>query len=84
MARADREEAQGGASMKPASNPRETIEMVDGSVYYSDDHWVTIYKVALGGQGGARKVTGSTADRVRYIAVLQHGGGRDDKRRARK
>ena len=29
---------------------RETIEMVDGRVYHSDDNWVTVFVTQPGGQ----------------------------------
>lgn len=57
---------------------RETVELIGGEIYFSDDHWVTVYKAALGGLGGGRKVIGKQADRVRLIAVIQHGGGPND------
>jgi len=57
---------------------RETVETVMGEVFWSDDNWVTVWKLALGGQGGERKLTGKAADRVRYLAVIKYGGGRND------
>lgn len=57
---------------------RETVELVTGDVYWSDDHWVTVMKAALGGLGGGRRITGKDADRIRYIAAVQHGSGRND------
>jgi hypothetical protein len=57
---------------------RETVELVTGEVFFSDDHWRTIWKLSLGGSGLSRPVTGKAADRIRYVALVQHGGGRDD------
>lgn len=55
----------------------ETVELVDGSVYASSDHWVTVYRRT--GRGAVKVVKDrAEADRVRFIAVVQHGGGRDD------
>jgi len=59
---------------------RETVELIDGSVFVSDDHWVTVYRIPLGGRGGLTPVVGKRADEVRYIALVQHGGGRDEVR----
>lgn len=58
---------------------RETVELVDGSVYFSDDHWRTIDEDMFADQGGgSRRLKGKEADRIRYIALVQHGGGRDE------
>lgn len=59
-------------------SPRETVELVDGSVYVSDDHWVTVYRIPLGGRGGLTPVIGKRADQIRAVAIMQHGGGRDE------
>jgi len=58
---------------------RETVELIDGSVYYSDDHWRNIFKVVAGGSLG-RQISGKRVDEIRYIALVQHGGGRDEVR----
>ena len=47
----------------------ETVEMVDGRVYYSTDSWATVYVVAPGGK--ARRITGRAADLARFLAVSQ-------------
>lgn len=63
-------------TLHPApKSKRETVEMVDGRVYYSDDNWHTVYKAALGGLGGGRVVTGKEADLARFIAVAQSSAG---------
>lgn len=51
----------------------ESVELVDGRVYLSNDDWVTVYRM-----GKPRPITGHEADRIRYIAAVQHGGGRDE------
>ena len=56
---------------------RETIETVDGTQYWSDDNWQTIWWVTPKKQQ-VRKVTGQRADRVRFLAIHKYGGGRDD------
>jgi hypothetical protein len=53
---------------------REVVELVTGEVYFSDDHWMTIWRH---GRRRAFEVVGEAADRVRFIALVAHGGGRD-------
>ena len=58
------------------SGKRETVEMLDGRVYYSDDNWQTVYKVNISGMGGSRRITSKKeADLVRFIAVAQSSAG---------
>lgn len=66
-----------------AAPKRETVELVTGERYYSDDHWRNIFKVVGGGSLG-RQITGKAVDRIRYIALVQHGGGRDETKGASK
>jgi len=54
---------------------REWVELVTGDKFWSDDHWITAWK--LKGLYGER-VEGKALDRVRYIALVAYGGGRDD------
>lgn len=44
---------------------RQTIEMLDGRIYVSDDGWVTIYLVKPDGK--RKKVKGEEADIVRLL-----------------
>lgn len=63
---------------------RETVELVSGDTYWSDDHWVTVnqYQGRRGLSVMSRRVTDKAeADRIRFIATVQHGGGRNDARR---
>jgi hypothetical protein len=48
---------------------RDTVEMVDGRVYHSDDDWQTVYVTAPGGK--PRRITGRAADLARFLAVAQ-------------
>jgi hypothetical protein len=59
---------------------RETVELIGGEIYFSDDHWVTIWRQR---RGTSHRVVRdkAEADRVRYVATVQHGGGPDDPRR---
>jgi hypothetical protein len=58
------------------SSKRETLEMVDGRVYYSDDNWATIYRARLGGLGGGIEITSKKeADKIRYLVLCQHSLG---------
>jgi hypothetical protein len=67
--------------MKPA---REFVELVEGRrVYFSDDHWVTVWETRGLGSSHRKVLDKAEADRIRYIAVIQHGGGRDDAKKAR-
>lgn len=71
----------GGEAMSPeqrkafdkqvAKASRETVEMVDGRIYYSDDNWETVWKKRLGGLGGGRPAIGKEADLARFLAVSQ-------------
>ncbi|WP_181171767.1 MULTISPECIES: hypothetical protein [unclassified Mesorhizobium] len=50
----------------PAS--AETVEMIDGRVYYSLDKWHTVFLVEPG-RAKARKLTGEEADLARFLAL---------------
>jgi hypothetical protein len=52
---------------------RETVEMADGRVYYTDDNWQTVYVQVR--EGRARKLKGKEADLARFLAVAQSSGG---------
>lgn len=55
---------------------RETLEMLDGRVYYSDDNWTTIYRARFGGLGGGIEITSKKeADKIRFLVVAQSSGG---------
>jgi len=45
----------------------ETVEMVDGRIYYSTDKWHTVYLVKPDGK--ARKLSGKEADLARFLAI---------------
>jgi hypothetical protein len=55
--------------MKPPKGA-ETIEMVDGRIFFSRDNWQTTY-VIKPGSDRARKVPRRQADLVRFLAVSQ-------------
>ncbi len=57
--------------MKPPPNA-ETVETIDGRVFYSTDKWQTVFLISAGKR---RKVTGDEADRARYLAVAQSSAG---------
>lgn len=52
---------------------RETVEMLDGRVYSTDDSWQTVYLTLPGGK--PKKVTGRDADLARFLAVAQSNSG---------
>jgi hypothetical protein len=58
----------------------ETVELVTGETYCSDDHWRTIWWVT-GGKARRVILDKAEADRIRYIATVQHGGGRNEEAR---
>ena len=63
--------------MKPE---RETVETVDGRIYWSDDNWETVWRSERVHAVGTihlidHFVTGEEADYARFIAVLQTEGG---------
>lgn len=63
--------------MKAKPKPeRETVELVTGDVFYSDDNWVTVWRRDPHGQ--VRAVGPTRADHIRYLALVKYGGGRDD------
>lgn len=51
------------------SPKRDTIEMVDGRVYASDDNWETATVTPRGGQ--PRRLSGQALDLARFLAVSQ-------------
>lgn len=51
----------------------ETIEMVDGRVFWSIDRWVTVFVVTPAGR--VRLVSGRSADLARFLAASQAHGG---------
>lgn len=58
---------------------RETVELVNHQTYFSDDNWETVWKISDSERGGVSPVTDKVeADRIRYIAVIKYGGGRND------
>jgi len=53
--------------------PRERVEMVDGRVYFTYDHWTTVFVKSPSGK--VRVLTGKDADLARFLAVAQSSGG---------
>lgn len=56
---------------------RETIEMLDGRKFFSEDNWQTIWQ-ARGMPNGSshRKIANKgEADRIRFLAVAQSSAG---------
>jgi hypothetical protein len=65
--------------VKPAHGKREKVELVTGEVYFSDDRWATVWKRQAGRRAVHRLIHDKAeADRIRFIAVVAHGGGRDE------
>ena len=62
---------------------REKVELVTGDVFFSDDGWATVWKEGRGPRN-YRVTDKDEADRIRYIALVQHGGGRDDEPRRKR
>jgi hypothetical protein len=48
--------------------PRETVETIDGRIFYSDDGWAT---VTLSRHGKTLEIGGRQADLARFLAVCQ-------------
>lgn len=57
--------------MKPPSGA-ETVETIDGRLFYSTDAWRTVYIIVAGKR---RKVTGPEADLARFLAAAQSSAG---------
>ena len=63
----------------------ERVELVTGEHFFSDDHWRTVWRDRTQVGLPPRRVTLRVEiDRVRFIALVQYGGGRDEQRRARR
>lgn len=67
--------------MKKVVKPkREMVETIGRKVYFSDDHWVTVWEARGMGRSHRKVLDKTEADRIRFLAVVQHGGGRDDRK----
>lgn len=56
--------------MKP-KRKRETVEMVDGRVYFSDDGWETVWRVQRSGRmTRSRLADKDEADLARFLAMM--------------
>lgn len=51
---------------------RETLEMLDGRVFYSDDNWHTIWQA---GEKPRQLTDKGEADRIRFLAIAQRSAG---------
>lgn len=53
--------------------PRETLEMVDGRRYFSDDNWQTIYQSRgmPNGSSHRRIIRKDEADKIRFLVMVQ-------------
>lgn len=56
---------------------KETVEMVDGRLYASDDNWETVW-LSRGGRNHRRVLDKQEADLVRYLAACQSRATADD------
>lgn len=54
---------------------RETLEMLDGRVFYSEDNWQTIFQVQEKGQAPRPIRSKGEADKIRYLVVAQGSAG---------
>ena len=55
--------------MSAAPKDTQTVEMLDGRVYYSQDGWVTVWLIDAAGK--VRQLQGKAADLGRFLAVTQ-------------
>lgn len=57
----------------PPKRPRETLEMVDGRRYFSDDNWQTIYQSRGMPNGSSHRkiIRKAEADQIRYLVMVQ-------------
>ena len=60
--------------MPPLKPPAEaeTVQTVDGRIFWSRDNWATVYLIQRGKQ---RKLGGKEADLARFLAVAQSSAG---------
>lgn len=66
--------------MSRASNGRppadaETVEMLNGIIYWSRDNWQTIYAFTPSTKRSRKVAAGVASDRVRFLAVSQSSAG---------
>lgn len=56
---------------------RETLEMLDGRVYFSDDNWTTVWlrRGHANGSSHRKIINKQEADRVRFLVVAQSSAG---------
>lgn len=54
-----------------AATKRDTVEMVDGRVYFSTDSWATVWQSRGLGRSHRKVLDKAEADLVRFIAVSQ-------------
>lgn len=58
---------------KAPARGRDEIQMVDGRKFVTFDNWQTVLLISKSGK--TTKLTGTAADRVRYLAVAQSSAG---------
>ena len=55
---------------------RETVDMIDGRQFFSDDGWQTVYLTSKDAAKPPRLLTGEAADHARFLAAAQSSAGR--------
>lgn len=63
---------------RPAPRPkRETLEMLDGRVFFSDDNWATIWQRRGMPNGSSHRkiIKKDEADKIRFLVIAQSSGG---------
>jgi hypothetical protein len=57
--------------MRTPKPRRETIELIDHTVYFSDDNWATVWHERGLGRSHRKVLDKAEADRVRFLAIMQ-------------
>jgi hypothetical protein len=57
--------------------PRETLEMLDGRKYFSDDNWTTIWQSRGMPNGSSHRkiINKAEADKIRVLVIAQSSAG---------
>jgi len=63
--------------MQRSKPKRETLEMLDGRKFFSDDNWATIWQARGMPNGSSHRkiINKKEADKIRFLVIAQSSGG---------